>query len=154
MAFRDDILPSLDAIRGIPGELGLRRFAVSVLVRTHSGARPGISGGTWTDVTTAIKVAGGTQNPKVEEVTARDVVASGGLHRFFGDAVVDQYGVALFHGLHVVSGLEITHAVPFGFFVADEVVEGEFAGFGFHQPVVHFGLPLRSFSYANMKTCL
>ncbi len=81
MSFRDDILPDVDSIRGIPGELGLRRFAVSVLVRTHSGARPGISGGTWTDVTTPLKVAGGTQNPKVTQVTSKDVVASGGLYQ-------------------------------------------------------------------------
>lgn len=81
MTFRDDLLGPLDAIRGIPGELGLRRYAVSVLVRTHSGSRPGISGGTWTDVTTPLKVSGGAQNPSVTQVTSKDVVASGGLYQ-------------------------------------------------------------------------
>lgn len=80
MSFRDDILPDLDAIRGIPGELGLRRHSVKVRVRTHSGARPGLVGSSSTDVDTPLLVGNGTQSPKVTEINVRDVVASGGLY--------------------------------------------------------------------------
>lgn len=80
MSFRDDLLPDLDAIRGIPGELGLRRFTVTVRVKTTTGVRPGVVGGTTTTVDTVLKVGNGTQNPKVAEVSVRDVVASGGLY--------------------------------------------------------------------------
>lgn len=80
MTFRDDILPALDSVRGVPGELGLRLNSVVVRVKTTTGVRPGIVGGTTTTTDTSLKVGGGTQNPKVTEVSARDVVASGGLY--------------------------------------------------------------------------
>lgn len=76
--FASDLLPDLDDIRGIADELGLRPFTVTVRVRTWSGSRPGV--GTKTDVDTVLTVAGGTQHPKVKQISAHDVVASGGLY--------------------------------------------------------------------------
>lgn len=80
MSFRTDLLPDLDTIRGIPGELGLRRHSVIVRVKTSSGTRPGVVGATTTTVDTPLKVGNGSQNPKVKEINVRDVVASGGLY--------------------------------------------------------------------------
>lgn len=78
MSLRDDLLPLVDEIRGsVPGDLGLRPHTVTVRVRTWSGARPGL--GTKTDVDTLIRNAG--YNPKVAEVTTKDVVASGGFYQ-------------------------------------------------------------------------
>jgi len=77
MALRDDLLPTVDAIRAIPGLLGLRRHAVNSVVETWSGARPGV--GTMTSTSTPILNAG--QSPKVTLLSQRDIVASGGLYQ-------------------------------------------------------------------------
>lgn len=78
MSFVSGILSSVDSIRGIPGELGLRPSSVTIRVRTWSGSRPGEPSSTYTDVDTSILVGG--QNPKVRHLTSNDVVASGGLY--------------------------------------------------------------------------
>jgi len=78
MSLVDDLLPDLDRVRGIPGELGLRQYAVSLAVKTWSGARAGM--GTATTTFTPIRCAGGAQNPKVRQLTQKDVVASGGVY--------------------------------------------------------------------------
>lgn len=76
MSFASDIRDSLDAIRGIPGEMGLRPHSVTVRVTTWSGARVGL--GTATTTSTALYVGAGAQNPKVRQLSQRDVIASGG----------------------------------------------------------------------------
>lgn len=76
MSFLTNILPSLDRIRaGVPGALGLRPFALTVRVRTWSGARPGV--GTKADTDTAITNDAG-YSYKVTEVTSKDVMLSAG----------------------------------------------------------------------------
>lgn len=78
MTFRDDILPELDDIRGIPGELGMRLFTVTVLSRTWVGPRVGLS--TSTDASTTLAVSLGSFNARVRGLTSKDVIASGGLY--------------------------------------------------------------------------
>ena len=77
MTFRDDILETLDDVRGLPAELGLRTFStVEVVTVAWSGGRPGV--GTKTTTRVALGVAGGAQPPKVRTMTQKEVVASGG----------------------------------------------------------------------------
>lgn len=76
--FRDALLPVVDQIRGIPAQLGLYRFTVTVRVRTWVGGRPGTRGATSTDVDTSIKIGGGKYDPKVAKLSSKDVVASSG----------------------------------------------------------------------------
>ena len=78
MTFADDILPDLDDVRGIGGELGLRPFTVKVVVRTWTGARPGLPGTTYTDAPTILTVAAGSQTVKATAITNKDIVSSGG----------------------------------------------------------------------------
>lgn len=73
-----DLLDVLDDIRGIPGELGLRPYKVTVIVRTWTGTRPGVDASTSTDTPAVITVDIGQQHPKVRQLTDRDVIASGG----------------------------------------------------------------------------
>lgn len=77
MSFRLDVRAMVDDIRGsVPGSLDLRPHAVTVRVRTWTGARAGV--GTFTDVDTRVLNAG--FNPKVRELAPRDVAASGGVY--------------------------------------------------------------------------
>ena len=76
MSLRDDLLPVLDEVRAIPGELGLRPFEVWMRVTTWDGGRVGV--GTKTTTDTQFLVGG--QNPKCHVLTSKDVVASGGLY--------------------------------------------------------------------------
>lgn len=79
MTPRDAVLPVLDTFRGLlDTSFGLRRYAVAVVVNTWSGALVGE--GTKTQVITSLVVAGGAR-PKVEQLTQRDVMASGGLYQ-------------------------------------------------------------------------
>lgn len=73
MALRESLLPAVDAIRAIPGALGLRRFRVFTRVTVWSGDRPGL--GTPTVTTTEVLVGG--YPPKVVEQRSADVVAGG-----------------------------------------------------------------------------
>lgn len=79
MTLRDDLLDDIDDIRGIPGDLGIRLFTVSVMSRRWTGARPGPPG-TSTDTTTAMMVAHGSFNARVRGLTSKDVIASAGLY--------------------------------------------------------------------------
>lgn len=77
MTLKDDLLPVVDELRAMPGELGFRPYTeVAVLVRKWSGGRPGV--GTLTTTTATITVFG--QPPKVREVTSQEVIASGGAY--------------------------------------------------------------------------
>lgn len=71
MALRDVLLPIVESIRAIPGELGLRQVQVFLRLRTWSGARVGM--GTKTTVDTEITVSG--HPPKVRLLKERDVIA-------------------------------------------------------------------------------
>lgn len=75
---RQALLPVVDALRGIPAQLGLRLYSVSVFSRTWSGTRVGI--GESNDASSKLMVNLGTYDTKVQLVTARDVIASGGLY--------------------------------------------------------------------------
>ena len=72
------LLPALDTIRGIRGQLGLNPFTVTVVVRQWGGERPG--DGSSIDTTTVLTNAAG-QPVMVKQVSARDIVASGGKYR-------------------------------------------------------------------------
>lgn len=103
MAFRDSLRKTVDAIRGkVPGNLGLRTFRVDIAKRSYSGARVGIGtpSYTWT------RVLNSDQNPKVEEVSSRDVIASGGLYQA-GD-----YRIGPFTPSYTGGGNDVTDYVP------------------------------------------
>lgn len=68
-------LPILDAARGLLDDAGLRPYQVFVRVNTWSGARIGL--GTKTSTVTELNVDG-NKRPKVRQLSAKDVVASGG----------------------------------------------------------------------------
>lgn len=75
MSLRDDLLPLVDELRALPGELGFRPFTSVVLrTRTWSGEEPG--DGTPTDVNLALETGG--QVVKVAQLTSREVQASAG----------------------------------------------------------------------------
>lgn len=78
LTLRQALLPVVDKLRGIPGQLGLRLFTVTVVSRTWTGVRPGI--GVNTDTQTGIKVDLGIFQTKVTQLTSKDVFASGGLY--------------------------------------------------------------------------
>lgn len=73
MSLRDDLLPDVDDIRAIPGEMGLHRFAVYVRRTEWSGTRVGHG----TKSVTETRLLVGGQNPHVREVGRgkEDVVA-------------------------------------------------------------------------------
>lgn len=75
MNFAESIRSAIDLIRGIPTDLGLRLYAVTVRRTSWSGARIGLGTATTTDVRLRV----GEGNPHVALVSERDVVASGGL---------------------------------------------------------------------------
>lgn len=71
-SLRSNLLPLLDKLRGLPGQLGFRQYKVWVRTTEWSGSRPGQGTKTVTD--TRLLVGNG-QDPKVEEVRRNDVVA-------------------------------------------------------------------------------
>ena len=71
MALKDELLPLIDSLRAIPGDLGFRPYQVWVRKTTWSGERPGLGAVSVTD--TRLLVGG--QNPKVRQVKSKDVVA-------------------------------------------------------------------------------
>jgi hypothetical protein len=77
MSLVDDLLPVFGTVRSIPGSLGLNPFTLEVVVRTWTGGRPGV--GTVTETATTILERG--QNPDVEQVSTREIIASAGLYR-------------------------------------------------------------------------
>jgi hypothetical protein len=75
MALAQDLLPLIESLRAIPGELGFRPYtSVRLRTRTWSGAEPG--DGTATDAFLALTTGG--QPAKVREITSREVQSSGG----------------------------------------------------------------------------
>jgi hypothetical protein len=82
MTIRDQYLALLDKYRGQLNTIwDLRRYDVSVRVNTWApGTLPGGPGATKTHVDTPLVVAGGAR-PKVEQVSQRDVIASGGVYQ-------------------------------------------------------------------------
>jgi hypothetical protein len=77
MSLVDDLLPVFGTVRSIPGSLGLCPFRVEVVVRGYTGGRPGV--GTLSETATTILERG--QNPDVEQVSTREILASGGVYR-------------------------------------------------------------------------
>lgn len=77
MTFVDDIRTSLDAIRAIPTEIGVRPYEVTVRKVVWSGARIGLGSPTTTDT----RVSVGNGDPAVRLVSSSDVLASGGLYQ-------------------------------------------------------------------------
>lgn len=71
MSFRDDLMPLLDDVRSIPGELGLRPFRLFVRTKTWTGERPGLGLST----TTEVEVLTGGHPPKVRELEHRDIIS-------------------------------------------------------------------------------
>lgn len=76
---RDSLLPAVDAIRGIPGLLGLRLYTVTITARQWTGARVGT--GTSSDTTTGLKIDLGAYPVKFRILTNKEVVSSGGLYQ-------------------------------------------------------------------------
>lgn len=74
MSLKDDLLPLIDTLRAIPGELGFRPYQVWVRKTVYSGARVGLGAATVTE--TRLLVGG--KDPKVREVKRSDIVAGSG----------------------------------------------------------------------------
>lgn len=71
MSLKDDLLPLIDTLRAIPGDLGFRPYQVWVRTTTYAGPRVGVGAKTVTE--TRLLVGG--QDPKVREVRRKDVFA-------------------------------------------------------------------------------
>lgn len=71
---KDDLLPLIDELRGIAGDLGFRPYQVWVRKTEWSGSLPGR--GTQTVTETRLLVGG--QDPKVVEVHRKDIAAGSG----------------------------------------------------------------------------
>lgn len=75
MSLVSDLLPMIDELRGLPGQLGARPFtSVRLRTRTWSGQRPG--DGTPTDVFVALETGG--EAVGVRNLSSREVYASAG----------------------------------------------------------------------------
>ena len=80
---RDDLLPMINELRGLPTEFGLRLYTVTIRVTTWSGASddvPGAGTKTTTETPIVLDGYGGTVRPKVTLLSTRDIIASGGLY--------------------------------------------------------------------------
>ncbi len=77
-SLREALLPVVDQLRGIPGQLGLRQYTVSIYKREWTGPRVGL--GFSTDTETPIAVDLGSYTPKVKMLTTHDIIASGGAY--------------------------------------------------------------------------
>ena len=80
--FRDQFLPLVDLIgQGLPNMFGLRQFDLSLTLVSWSGTRPGLGTKTLTTYPITVNQAqAGNDRPKVEQVSTRDIIASGGLY--------------------------------------------------------------------------
>lgn len=69
-SLRDALLPAINSIRGIPGQLGIRNYRVAILIGTWSGSNTGrgSSIGELFPVT-----EGGGQPPKVRELNTEEL---------------------------------------------------------------------------------
>lgn len=82
---RDALLPAIDALRGIPATLGLRLYSVQVMYQTWSGTdssgRSGVGIGTKSNSPLlTLKVATGSAQVSVHQVSQRDIINSGNLY--------------------------------------------------------------------------
>ena len=69
------------------------------------------------------------------------------------DRMIEEAGIALFHGLHVVVGLIVAHPVPVLDALFHLIVPGPGAGLGFEQPMGHDVSPFfRHFRGRIMET--
>jgi len=71
MSLKDDLLPVIDPLRAIAGELGFRPYSVWVRVVQSAGTRPGIG----TKALSETRLLVGGQNPRVREVKRKDIVS-------------------------------------------------------------------------------
>lgn len=71
MSLKDDLLPLVDDVRAIAGELGFRPFQVWARKTTYSGSRVGDGSPTVTETRLLV----GRQDPKVREIKSKDVIA-------------------------------------------------------------------------------
>lgn len=78
MTLRDELLPTVDELRGLFSEFGVARYTVTIRRSVWSGGKPGIGAPTHTD-TPIVTSTGGS--PLVEQVSAREVASSGGTYR-------------------------------------------------------------------------
>lgn len=69
MSLRDDLLPTLDAIRGIPGDLGLHPYALTRVTKTWASGI--ISHGAVVTVETSLTCDG--QNPHIRDATEDEI---------------------------------------------------------------------------------
>jgi hypothetical protein len=69
MSLKDDLLPIIDPLRAIAGELGFRPYQVWVRVTQSAGTRPGMG----TKVVSETRLLVGGRDPKVREVKRRDI---------------------------------------------------------------------------------
>lgn len=76
--FANNIRASLDLVRSIPAQLGLRPYSLAIREITWSGERVGL--GTKTVVETDLSVADGYQ-PRIRQLSQQDIVASNGLYQ-------------------------------------------------------------------------
>ena len=75
---RDSLLPAVDIVRGLPGQLGLRPFGVNVVSRTWTGPRPGL--GTSSDTVKPTRVDLGTFSVNLRLLTSQEIIASNSLY--------------------------------------------------------------------------
>jgi len=78
MSLRDDLLPVFDDVaRGIPNELGLRRYDLFVRKIQWTGERAGLGDRTVVDFPITVnKGTLGLDRPKVVQLTTRELIAS------------------------------------------------------------------------------
>lgn len=76
MSLKDELLPLVDELKAIPGELGFRPYQVWVRTVESAGSRSGIGARTLSE--TRLLVGG--QDPKVREVKREDVTAGNKAH--------------------------------------------------------------------------
>jgi uncharacterized protein YjdB len=83
---RDQLLPLVDTLRGLPVTFGIRRYAVTIRRRVWSGAQQGE--GTATDYNIPLIPA-----PKVRDITSRDMSISDAEIRSIGQVVGNLYRI-------------------------------------------------------------
>jgi hypothetical protein len=74
MSFRDDLLPLVNSLRALPGEMGLRQYTVILRTVVSTGTRFGEGA---TETTDTVLTVGNGQPPKVKQLFDKDTVAGG-----------------------------------------------------------------------------
>ena len=80
LTLRSGLLPAIDALRGIPGILGLQLYTVQVAYVTWSGSTIG-QGTKSVSALQTLKVAGGTGLVTVRQVTQKDIINSNNFYQ-------------------------------------------------------------------------